>query len=68
MGACWSCQVVSFAGELLSNAEGLLREGLTTVEIADGYSKAAKKARGPWSSPLRGNHKPAGQTAKVLGE
>lgn len=36
--------VISFAGELLSNAEGLLRDGLHTSEIADGYTKAAAKA------------------------
>lgn len=36
--------VISFAGELLSNAESLLRDGLHTSEIADGYSKAATKA------------------------
>lgn len=37
-------QVISFAGELLSNAEGLLRDGLHTSEVADGYTKAADKA------------------------
>jgi T-complex protein 1 subunit theta len=36
-------QVISFAGELLSNAEGLLRDGLHTSEVADGYTKAADK-------------------------
>ena len=36
-------QVISFAGELLSNAEGLLRDGLHTSEVADGYTKAAEK-------------------------
>ena len=34
-------QVVSFAGDLLSGAEGLLRDGLHTSEVADGYAKAA---------------------------
>lgn len=37
-------QVLAFAGELLSNAESLLRDGLHTSEVADGYSKAAAKA------------------------
>lgn len=36
--------VISFGGELLNNAEGLLRDGLHTAEIADGYAKAAAKA------------------------
>lgn len=36
-------QVVSFAGDLLSAAEGLLRDGLHTSEVADGYAKAAAK-------------------------
>lgn len=40
-------QVLAFAGELLSNAESLLRDGLHTSEVADGYSKAAAKARHP---------------------
>ena len=34
-------QVVSFAGDLLNGAEGLLRDGLHTSEVAEGYSKAA---------------------------
>ena len=38
-----SAQVLAFAGELLSNAEGLLRDGLHTSEVADGYSKACVK-------------------------
>ena len=38
-------QVLSIAGELLSNAEGLLRDGLHTAEVADGYIQAAAKAR-----------------------
>ena len=37
-------QVLSFAGELLSNAEPLLRDGLHPTEIADGYAKAGAKA------------------------
>ena len=37
-------QVVSFAGDLLSSAEGLLRDGLHTSEVAEGYTKAATKA------------------------
>ena len=37
-------QVLAFAGELLANAESLLRDGLHTSEVADGYSKAAAKA------------------------
>ena len=40
-------QVLAFAGELLSNAESLLRDGLHTSEVADGYSKAAAKASHP---------------------
>ena len=36
--------VLSFAGELLSKAEKLLRDGLHPTEIADGYSKAGSKA------------------------
>ncbi|KAK9827683.1 hypothetical protein WJX81_008031 [Elliptochloris bilobata] len=36
--------VVSFAGELLGAAEALLRDGLHTSEVADGYGKAAAKA------------------------
>lgn len=40
-------QVLAFAGELLSNAESLLRDGLHTSEVADGYSKAAAKAGPP---------------------
>ena len=36
-------QVVSFAGDLLSSAEGLLRDGLHTSEVAEGYTKAATK-------------------------
>ncbi|KIZ00318.1 T-complex protein 1 subunit theta [Monoraphidium neglectum] len=36
--------VLSLAGELLGNAEGLLREGLHTAEIADGYQKSLDKA------------------------
>jgi len=36
--------VITFAGELLTHAEGLLRDGLHTAEIADGYQKACDKA------------------------
>lgn len=36
--------VVTFGGELLSQAESLLRDGLHTAEAADGYAKAAGKA------------------------
>jgi len=36
--------VVSLAGELLDNAGLLLREGLHTTEIAEGYEKASAKA------------------------
>jgi len=35
--------VVALAGELLSQAEGLLREGLTTGEVADGYARTAAR-------------------------
>ncbi len=38
-------QVISLAGELLGNAESLLRDGLHTAEIADGYAKAGAKVR-----------------------
>ena len=44
-------QVVSFAGDLLSSAEGLLRDGLHTSEVAEGYTKAANKV-GPRNFPL----------------
>ena len=37
-------QVLSFAGELLANAEPLLRDGLHPTEIADGYAKAGARA------------------------
>eukprot|EP00879_Flechtneria_rotunda_P026898 GHRR01028742.1.p1 GENE.GHRR01028742.1~~GHRR01028742.1.p1 ORF type:complete len:375 (+),score=126.23 GHRR01028742.1:701-1825(+) len=36
--------VLTLAGELLGNAEVLLRDGLHTSEIADGYQRAADKA------------------------
>ncbi|XP_037821666.1 T-complex protein 1 subunit theta [Lucilia sericata] len=36
--------VVIFAGALLERAEELLRLGITTAEIADGYEKAMEKA------------------------
>ncbi|GMH34396.1 hypothetical protein BSKO_02230 [Bryopsis sp. KO-2023] len=36
--------VISFCGELLKLAEGLLKEGLHVAEVADGYEKATKKA------------------------
>ena len=36
--------VVALAGELLSQAESLLREGLTTGEVADGYARTAQRA------------------------
>jgi hypothetical protein len=36
--------VLSFAGELLANAESLLRDGLHPTEIAEGYAKAGAKA------------------------
>lgn len=36
-------QVLTLGGELLGNAEGLLRDGLHTAEVADGYAKAAEK-------------------------
>jgi T-complex protein 1 subunit theta len=37
-------QVVSFAGELLKNAEDLLHTGLHTSEIVAGYKTAFEKA------------------------
>lgn len=36
--------VLALAGELLSNAEGILRDGLHTTDVADGYQKASEKA------------------------
>lgn len=39
----WLPQVLTLAGELLGNAEALLRDGLHTTEIADGYQRAADK-------------------------
>ena len=36
-------QVLTLAGELLDKAQDLLKEGLTTTEVADGYMKAATK-------------------------
>lgn len=39
----FSVQVLAFGGELLSNAEALLRSGLHTTEVADGYLKAGSK-------------------------
>jgi hypothetical protein len=44
-------QVISFAGELLGAAEALLRDGLHTSEVADGYGKAAAKARAALAHP-----------------
>lgn len=35
--------MLTLAGELLGSAEGLLRDGLVTSEIADGYQKACDK-------------------------
>eukprot|EP00798_Chlamydomonas_sp_ICE-L_P024860 gene24860-10520_t len=39
-----AAQVMTFGGELLANAEPLLKDGLHPGEIADGYQKAAAKA------------------------
>jgi len=36
--------VIVFAGELLANAESLLKKGLHPSDIVDGYTKASKKA------------------------
>lgn len=36
--------VIAFGGELLAQSEGLLRMGLHTADIIDGYAKAARKA------------------------
>jgi T-complex protein 1 subunit theta len=50
--ACWRwllnslatrMQVLTLAGELLDKAQGLLKQGLTTTEIADGYMRATAK-------------------------
>jgi chaperonin GroEL (HSP60 family) len=38
-------QVITLAGELLDKAGSLLREGLTTTEVADGYQLAGEKVR-----------------------
>lgn len=40
-------QVLSLAGEMLGNAEGLLQDGLHPTEIADGYQKASVKVCAP---------------------
>lgn len=40
-------QVLTLGGELLGNAESLLRDGLHTAEIADGYQKSCAKVRAP---------------------
>lgn len=40
-----TAQVLTLAGELLGNAEVLLRDGLHTAEIADGYQRAADKVQ-----------------------
>jgi T-complex protein 1 subunit theta len=37
--------VISFAGELLKNAEELIRQGLHTSEIVSGYQRAFEKAQ-----------------------
>lgn len=37
-------QVLTFAGELLGNAESLIRDGLHPVEVADGYARAGAEA------------------------
>jgi hypothetical protein len=56
-------QVLSFGGELLSHAESLLRGGVHTTEVADGYLKAGTKVchSGPHHlSPLLVNYFKAG--------
>lgn len=40
-----SLQVLTLAGALLDKAAGLLKEGLTTTEVAEGYTKATLKVR-----------------------
>ena len=42
---CFAVQVITLAGELLDKANYLLKEGLTTVEVADGYDIASQKVR-----------------------
>ena len=42
---CIYVQVLSLGGELLSQAESLLRAGLHTSEVADGYLKAGDKVQ-----------------------
>lgn len=56
--------MISFAGELLSNAEGLLRDGLHTSEVADGYTKAADKASAHTLQRIRAHpHRPSSMLA-----
>ena len=42
--------MVSLAGELLGNAEELIREGLHPSEIVEGYQKAVNKVGELWNN------------------
>ena len=57
-------QVITLGGELLGNAESLLRDGLHVAEIADGYSKAAAKVRALCCRPQL-VHEKTSQTLKT---
>lgn len=46
-GQTCCAQVVSFGGALLAQAEGLLRDGLHTTEVATGYANAGAMVRIP---------------------
>lgn len=39
-------QVLTLGGELLASAESLLRDGLHTSEVVEGYQRASAKVRG----------------------
>ena len=53
-------QVISFAGQLLACAEGLLSDGLHTSEVAQGFSQAGVKVQ---SQPLSISGVPAPASA-----
>ena len=59
MGDCTNLVIV-FAGELLKKAEELLRMGLKTTEISQGYEKALKFTL----KALNGQSRRAGDTAR----
>lgn len=47
--------VLTLAGEMMNNAEGLLRDGLNTTEVADGYQRGAVKVRVVLAPAARSN-------------